>query len=300
MSNSPESNVFVPPYTAMLLPTLTALQSLGGSAAKDELDEAVVQQMRLSEEQLAEEFPEEARQRGSKVLHRSAWARTYLKKMELVENSARAVWGLLPAANEYLVDDPEAASNRLVEFDRAIRKQARLPQIETDGSAAEGDAENEEVDPLWETALLERMLEMEPDEFERIAQRLLREAGFTKVQVLGKTGDGGIDGVGILRVSLVSFTVFFQCKRYKGSVGPGAVRDFRGAMSGRGEKGLLITTGTFTSEAVREASRDGAPPVELVDGDELCQLLKEYSLGVATTERIVEDVAVDLSYFDSI
>ena len=141
---------------------------------------------------------------------------------------------------------------------------------------------------------------MEPDAFERLAQRLLREAGFTKVQVLGKTGDGGIDGVGILRVSLVSFPVFFQCKRYKGSVGSGAVRDFRGAMSGRGEKGLLITTGTFTSEAVREASRDGAPPVELVDGDELCQLLKEYSLGVVTTERIVEDIAVDLSYFDSI
>jgi restriction system protein len=300
MSNSPESNIPIPPYTAMLLPTLTALQSLGGSATKDELDEAVVQQMGISEEQVAVEFPEEARQRGSKVLHRFGWVRTYLKKMELIENSARAVWGLLPAANEYLLDDPEAANIRLVEFDRNLRKQARLLQVEPNGSAGDGDAENEDLDPLWETALLERMLGMEPDAFERLAQRLLREAGFTKVQVLGKTGDGGIDGVGILRVSLVSFPVFFQCKRYKGSVGSGAVRDFRGAMSGRGEKGLLITTGTFTSEAVREASRDGAPPVELVDGDELCQLLKEYSLGVVTTERIVQDVAVDLSYFDSI
>ena len=300
MSNSPESNVYIPPYTAMFLPILAALQSLGGSATKDELDEAVVQQMGMSEEQMAEEFPEDARQRGSRVLHRSAWARTYLKKMELIENSARAVWGLLPAANEYLIGDPEAANNRLVEFDRSLRKRPRVPQAETDTSASDVDSENEDVDPLWETALLERMLEMEPDAFERLAQRLLREAGFTKVQVLGKTGDGGIDGVGILRVSLVSFPVFFQCKRYKGSVGSGAVRDFRGAMSGRGEKGLLITTGTFTSEAVREASRDGAPPVELVDGDELCQLLKEYSLGVVTTERIVEDIAVDLSYFDSI
>jgi restriction system protein len=101
-------------------------------------------------------------------------------------------------------------------------------------------------------------------------------------------------------MSLVSFPVFFQCKRYRGSVGSGAVRDFRGAMSGRGEKGLLITTGTFTPDAVKESSRDGAPAVELIDGQELCLLLKSYGLGVHTTQRIVEDISVDLSYFDSL
>jgi restriction system protein len=69
---------------------------------------------------------------------------------------------------------------------------------------------------------------LKPDAFERLAQRILREAGFTKVQVTGKSGDGGIDGIGILRVNLVSFVVLFQCKRYKNSVGSGSVRDFRG------------------------------------------------------------------------
>ena len=100
------------------------------------------------------------------------------------------------------------------------------------------------------------------------------------------------------RVSLISFRVFFHCKRYKGTVSPSQVRDFRGAMSGRGDKGLLITTGTFSKEARIEANRDGAPPVDLVDGNDLCDLLKEYGLGVTTTARTVEDVSVDATYFD--
>ena len=141
------------------------------------------------------------------------------------------------------------------------------------------------------------MLEMPPDAFERLTQRLLREAGFRDVEVLGKTGDGGIDGVGVYRLSLVSFPIYFQCKRYKGSVSAGTVRDFRGAMAGRGEKGLLVTTGTFTRSAREESSRDGAPPVELIDGDDLCGLLREYELGVRTRIRQVEDVSVDPDFF---
>ena len=141
---------------------------------------------------------------------------------------------------------------------------------------------------------------MKPDGFERLAQRLLREAGFISATVTGRTGDGGIDGLGVYRMSLVSFPVFFQCKRYKGSVGSAAVRDFRGAMAGRGDKGLLITTGTFTSEAKAEATRDGASPVDLIDGDRLCDLLKEYDLGVKTTVRQIEDITVDTEFFGDI
>jgi len=136
---------------------------------------------------------------------------------------------------------------------------------------------------------------MPADRFERLCQRLLRESGFTKVEVTGRVGDGGIDGVGVLRVSLVSFQVFFQCKKYRGSVGASAVRDFRGAMTGRGDKGLLITTGSFTPDAVREATRDGAPVLDLLDGPALCALLKGQSLGVVT--RHVEEVEVDPAWF---
>lgn len=118
--------------------------------------------------------------------------------------------------------------------------------------------------------------------------------------MLGKSGDGGIDGVGVYKVSLVSFPTYFQCKRYVGSVSAGAVRDFRGAMTGRGEKGLLITTGTFTPAARAEATRDGAPPVDLIDGEELCDLIRDYRLGVHVIERTVQDVTVDKSFFENL
>lgn len=139
---------------------------------------------------------------------------------------------------------------------------------------------------------------MKPDAFERLCQRVLRESGFTKVEVTGRTGDGGIDGNGILRVQLVSFQVLFQSKRWKGSVGPGVVRDFRGAMVGRADKGLVITTGTFTADARREATRDGAPAIDLVDGDALADLLKQLSLGVRT--HMVEEIDVEPAFFSTI
>jgi restriction system protein len=135
------------------------------------------------------------------------------------------------------------------------------------------------------------------DQFERLSQRLLREAGFINTTVVGRSGDGGIDGMGVYRLSLVSFPVFFQCKKYRGSVGPGAVRDFRGAMAGRGDKGLLITTGSFTSDAKQEATRPGATPIDLIDGTRLAELLKQYELGITTRVRSVEDVQVDAGFF---
>ena len=150
----------------------------------------------------------------------------------------------------------------------------------------------------WKEQLLAHLLQVSPGGFERLAQRILREAGFTNVAVTGKSGDGGIDGLGTYRLSLVSFPIFFQCKRYRGTVGSRDIRDFRGAMVGRGEKGLFITTGTFTRDAQREASRDGAAPIELVDGDQLCELLKQYRLGVVVEPRVVEDVSVRPDFFD--
>lgn len=180
---------------------------------------------------------------------------------------------------------------RLREEQRAKR------QAEQSKGISGGGDQPEEEEHDWREQLLDVLMSTTPDAFERLSQRLLREAGFISATVTGRTGDGGIDGLGIYRMSLVSFPVFFQCKRYRGSVGAGAVRDFRGAMAGRGDKGLLITTGTFTGEAKAEATRDGAPPVDLIDGRRLCDLLKEYDLGVRTETRVVEDVSVDKEFF---
>lgn len=139
---------------------------------------------------------------------------------------------------------------------------------------------------------------MPPASFEKLCQRVLRESGFTRVEVTGRSGDGGIDGIGVLRIALLSFHVFFQCKRYKGSVGAPAIRDFRGAMVGRTDKGLFITTGSFTPEAKREATRDGAPVLDLIDGDTLSTILKGLNLGVST--RQVEEVSIDANWFTSV
>ena len=113
--------------------------------------------------------------------------------------------------------------------------------------------------------------------------------------VTGRSGDGGIDGVGILEVNpLVGFKALFQCKRYAGSVSCGAVRDFRGAMVGRADKGIILTTGSFTSDACKEAVRDGVSPIELVDGEKLVDMLESLELGL----KPVSAYRVDEAFFD--
>jgi restriction system protein len=118
------------------------------------------------------------------------------------------------------------------------------------------------------------------------------------VLVTGRSGDQGIDGVGLARLGLLSFPTYFQCKRYENSVGSGAVRDFRGAMAGRGEKGVIITTGTFTPAARQEATRDGVPPIDLIDGDSFCDLLNSHQLGVKVQSRVVEDISIDEVFWE--
>jgi len=160
--------------------------------------------------------------------------------------------------------------------------------------SAEHELDETEEKTTWRDELLDALLEMEPSAFERLVQRLLRESGFIQVEVTGRSGDGGVDGKGIMRLGgLLSFHVIFQCKRYRGSVAVGKVRDFRGAMVGRADKGLLITTGNFTKEAIGEATRDGAPAIDLIDGDQLIDKLKELELGVKTEKVEVEKVTVD-------
>ena len=156
------------------------------------------------------------------------------------------------------------------------------PGTESGGDDAAGD---------WQVSVLDILRSMKPDAFERLCQRILRESGFAKVEVTGRVGDGGIDGAGVLRVNLISFRVLFQCKRYSGSVGAPEIRKFQGAVVGRADKGLFITTGRFTKDAEREAVRDGAPAIDLIPGNELCDLLKSLELGVSTqTVEVVKPI----------
>lgn len=289
MSHRPD----LPQYYELLWTTLCSVRDLGHSARLDEIDERVIEREDFSEDQLAILHKEGPR---SEIEYRLAWARTYLKGMGLLASAGRGVWETTPFGREIPQDQIEPLL-RQYKQERAAERKRKRQEASTLSTDSDGEEEAEED---WKELLLAEMLGMSPSGFERLAQRLLRAAGFINTTVTGRSGDGGIDGVGIYRLSLVSFPVFFQCKRYKGTVGPEKVRDFRGAMAGRGDKGLLITTGTFTREARNEATRDGAPPIDLIDGEQLCTLLKDHQLGVRTEERRVEDVKVLSSFFDEL
>jgi restriction system protein len=284
-----EATVEVPSYDELMWPTLQALKAMGRSATNEELLAEVIQLQAYSPEVQASQHSDN---RQTKLNYNLAWAKTYLKKVGAIENSSRGVWSLTnigeQLTREEVLSVPARVRKQLLDEKRA--RELASPE----GSLVEAE-DLEATEPHWKDQLLVILRGITPDAFERLAQRLLREAGFLKVQVTGRSGDGGIDGIGVLRVNLLSFQVLFQCKRYQGSVGAPAIRDFRGAMVGRSDKGLMMTTGTFTPEAKREATRDGAPAIDLIDGDQLCDLLKQLKLGVRT--EMVEKMTVEPDWF---
>ena len=280
----------LPTFDQLMNPLIRALQALGGSGSVEEIYDKVVELEKFPEDVLSQAHdPEKSNQ--TEVGYRLAWARTYLKKYGLLENSSRGIWALTAKAKKVEKLNPQ-------DVVRAIKALARKQGQSKDSE----DAVPHEVaqEQEWKQKLHGMLTQkLSPAAFERLVQRMLREAGFTHVEVTGRTGDGGIDGRGIARVhGMMSFHVLFQCKRYKGTVGPGEIRDFRGAMVGRADKGLFITTGTFTPAAVKEATRDGAPPIDLLDGDELAEKLKELKLGVRIEN--VEVVRIEDGWFESV
>lgn len=291
----------LPDLPGMMLVTVEALKDLGGSATIQELDEKVIELEGVTEAEQTFTMPSD--ENRTRVNYYLAWARTYLKRGDSLNNSKRGVWALTETGSAITdLSSTQAIYERVTLEERERARLKRMANKKASADSGEGIEVMSDVGPIdeedWKSALLAVLGKVSPDGFERLAQRLLREAGFTKVEVRGKSGDGGIDGVGVLRVNLVSFQVYFQCKRWKGSVGSKEIRDFRGALQGRADKGLFITTGHFTSQASDEATRDGAIAIDLIDGDRLCDLLKENRLGVAT--EMIERVSIQSSWFEGI
>lgn len=271
-------------------PLLDALRGLGGSAKADEAVDRVASDLSISDEVLNETLPSG----GSRFRNQVAWARFYLVREGLISSSKHGVWSLTESGYKttLTLEQARALFLRWVKYFQEQRKSKDVaePVAEKDaGEVTEGIARD------YRDEALSALLTLPPAGFERLSQRLLREAGFTQVVVTGQSGDGGIDGFGTLQVNLlVSFKVLFQCKRYAKSVSPSHVRDFRGAMAGRADKGIIITTGSFSAEARREASRDGAPPIELIDGEKLIDMLEKFELGL----RPVTTYELDDSFFN--
>lgn len=281
----------VPSYDTFMNPVIQALKDLGGSGTIEEINNKVIDLTHLTPQQL-ELLHDPERGGQTEIEYRLAWARTYLKKYGILENSARGVWALTSKGSQ-------VASVNVAEVKRFVADQ--LKRNEKDSITTTPELTASESVESWKNELLQILLQIEPTAFERLVQRILRESGFIQVEVTGRTGDGGIDGKGIMRLGgLLSFHVIFQCKRYQGSVTASHVRDFRGAMVGRADKGILITTGNFTKDAVREATRDGAPAIDLIDGDLLVNKLKELGLGIETKLVTVEQVSVQREWFQGL
>lgn len=261
------------PYrNELLAPTVQAINELGGSATVEEITEKVITVLALPDELATQPY---VTKRGNvdgrtQLEYDLAWARTDLKQLGVLENSSRGVWAL--TGKDFKTFESSGAQ----ELDESPPR------------------------PEWRQTITQYLVEtLSPSGFERLIQRVLRETGFVQVEVTGRTGDGGIDGTGIAKINgILSFRVVFQCKRYRGSVGAPEIRDFRGAMQGRADKGLFVTTGHFTRDALKEATRDGAAAIDLVDGDKLAEKLKELELGVKI--ELLESVHVDETWFESL
>jgi restriction system protein len=264
-----------PQFVRYFGPVLDALRALGNSGTPAEVCEHIAEQLKISDEELNKRMESGT----SRYANQVAWAKFYLNKAGYLESSKRGVWTLTDKGINTKLEHEEAY--RLF---REVHKTFEGGRKTSESNAEEDVAPTERgsVDVAGhKVVLLDRLRAMPPSSFEKLCQRLLRESGFQQVEVTGRSGDGGIDGRGILQVNpLLSFQVIFQCKRYLGSIPPSQIRDFRGAMTGRADKGIFLTTGSFSVEARREASRDGAPPIELVDADKLVSMFEELELGL--------------------
>ncbi len=282
-----------PQFVRYFGPAIEVLKELGGSGRPAEVKELVTEKLGLSDDEINETLDSGA----SRFSNQVDWARFYLSAAGYIDSSTRGVWSLTDKGRSYSLSSSEAVDlykRVLKQFvtEREVRK-GKSTQKQQDEIDATEDIEGvEDVD--YRTELMRILRGLPANGFESLCQELLREAGFESVTVTGKSGDGGIDGIGILQMNpLVSFKVLFQCKRYLGSIGPDKVRDFRGDMQGRADKGIILTTGTFTAEARKEAIRDGVPPIELVDGEKLLEMCEKLEFGL----RPKQTFDVDREFF---
>lgn len=261
----------LPHRNELMGPTVEAVKALGGSASNEEIVSKVISLLCIPDELASQPYiSKRGNEDGRTQLeYNLAWARTYLKQLGVLDNSSRGIWSL---TGKDLKEDAV----------HSVPADAAPPALD------------------WRELVNRYLVEtLTPSAFERLIQRILRETGFTQVEVTGQTGDGGIDGRGIAKINgILSFRVVFQCKRYRGPVATSEIRDFRGAMQGRADKGLFITTGYFTRDAIREATRDGAIAIDLVDGEKLAEKLRELRLGLMI--ELTESITVDEDWFKSL
>ena len=278
-------------------PCLDALRKLGGSGTPQEVSDAIADELNLTDEKR-----EELTASGIPRFHNQVcWARQYLVWEGYIESSKRGIWKLSLAGAKIKITDEDARRIFLKWVDIYAKKRKAKQQPSTPDP---GPPETEEV--FDETAqssghykeeLISILRSLSPRGFEELCLLLLRENGIENLKLTKQGRDGGIDGIGTLRINpVVSFKVLFQCKRYnnKNPIKREQIGDFRNAMMGRAEKGIFITTGYFSSESEREATREGATQIELVDCDKLLEMFVKTELGL----KPITTYEIDRQFFE--
>lgn len=281
----------VPGYAELIEATFLAMKQLGGSGHNDEINKKVYEILAVPDSIL--EIIHTGRDSFSEIDYRLAWARTLLKNYGAIINSARCVWVISPEfANVEGVCGAEIEKCK-----NASGRNAKIDKSKTNNTEQDSAIDiPAEIKP-WRQRVYEILVGMNPFAFERLTQRILRESGFTDVEVTKRTGDGGIDGYGKLKINgVISFNIAFQCKRYQGTVGAPEIKDFRGSLTRNVEKGLFVTTGTYSNAAKEEAANIGKQQIDLIDGEGLIDMLAEYSIGL----KEVKDYEIDEEYFSKL
>lgn len=267
-----KTNMKGPEFLKYVKPVLSTLQENGGAGDSSDVIEQVINKLAISEKEL-----EETTANGqSRIRNQIQWARFYLFKAGLIDNAQRGIWRLTNEGLEIKLDN-DGVYNLFKNVQDSVKKAAPITDKKEEIKFESKSTEDEE----HSIGLISLIQNLPPSGFEKLCKRLLTEIGINEITITGGSGDQGIDGKGVVKLNdVVSLNIVFQCKRYKETVSPHHVRDFRGAMQGRGEKGLIITTGRFTKEAKAEASRDGVTPIELIDGNRLVELFEKFRLGL--------------------
>lgn len=271
-----------PKFLRYVNPLVEALKNSGGSGTTADVIDKVIEDLNIPDEEVLITISSGA----SRIRNQIQWARMYLVKADLMDASTRGVWKLTDRGYDSVLTD-DTVYELFKKVQSTFKKEKKIQDPET----AEDD-ESIVDDEVHGETLLEILKSLSPAGFEKICKRLLTEVGIHDVEITGGSGDQGIDGTGVIKVNdVVGFNVIFQCKKYKDAVPPHHVRDFRGTMQGRADKGIIITTGRFTADAKKEAVRDGVPPIELIDGERLVALFEKYNLGLKP--KVVYDVVPD-------
>lgn len=274
-------------------PLLDVLRELGGSASTREAIDAVAKKVGVSEEERQITLKSGVERFANQV----RWARQYLVWEGLLDAGQRGIWSLTPKGVKASLTLEDAKRIQKVHSQRLKSKDVGSTALDLEQKSHGELFDTPQADSESELArFLSVLRSLTPKGFEHFCLRVLREAGFEKLEVTGRSNDGGVDGEGVLQVNdLVSFSVIFQCKKWEAAVPPKEIRDLRGAMAGRAEKAIFLTTSRFTASARDEAERPGATQVELVDGEKLFEMSKKYQLGLKP--RTVFDI--DQEFFEA-